>query len=245
MADEQARLEIVKQEKEHYLSELLDYNKRMDRTVVLYISAAYAAIGLQAADKLDLSVGLKDDHYVWLAFLFIFLNACILLHGFAQSSWCMSIAKFIHLKLDCELLKMAGHVVSSNRCEKDELTDVYVLGWDYWRNEIKGVAINTRTVVFFLWATLVLASSVCSLTFVNVPRFLETYRVVGCLAIGILTIIHVYVFFQLGWYFICCRHYHDRHVAFPPGKRFVVFCFALVVTAFLVWCSRYAATHHL
>ncbi|MCX6999526.1 MAG: hypothetical protein NT106_04420 [Candidatus Sumerlaeota bacterium] len=245
MADEQARLRIVIQEKQRYLSELLDYNKRLDRTVVLYISAAYAAIGLRAAGKLDLSAGLKDDHYVWLAFLFIFLNACILLHGLSQSSWCISIAKFIHLKLDCELLGMTGNAVSNERCNKNQLHEVDFLGFDDWRNEIKGMANDTRGVVVPLWAFLVLASSVCSLTFVNVPRFLESYAGPGYIAVVILTLIHGFVFFQGIWLFIFCRHYHDGHVSFSPRKRFVVFCFALALTALFLVSGYYAAIHHL
>ena len=92
---EQARLQIVMQEKLHYMSELLDYNKRLDRTVVLYISAVYAAIGLRATDKLDFSK-LENDQCVSLALLFIFLNACILLHGFREVVGpCLSPSLFI------------------------------------------------------------------------------------------------------------------------------------------------------
>jgi len=244
MADEQARLKIVTDEKQHYLTELLDYNKRLDRTVSLYISAVYAAIGLHATGKLDLSALIlsKDYHSVWIAFLFIFLNACIVLHGIAQSSWCMSIAKFIHLKLDCELLPMTGKNVPIDRCKKSTLHDVDVLGWDDWRGEIKGVAINARTGVFILWAFLILTISVCSLTLVNVPLLLKQPAVLGYPAIAILILIHGFISLQAVWYFICCQHYHDRDVIFQPIK---VWSFALVLTVVFVGFCWYAATHHL
>ena len=81
-------LSIVREERRHRLAEMLDYNKRMDRTVVLYLSAAYAAIGLQVSGNLNLSKALEHDSYVGLVVLFVFLNGCILIHGISQSFWC-------------------------------------------------------------------------------------------------------------------------------------------------------------
>ena len=242
MADE--RFQIVLREKEHWKAELLDYNKRLDRTIVLYLSAAYAAIGFQTAGKLDLSQALSDDSYVWVAFTFMFLNACIVLHGLSQSCWSMSIVKFIHLKLDNELLRLSGDSPPEDRCTKSTLRDVDALGCDDWRDDVKGVAIKARDLVTGLWILLVFASSIASLTFVNVPRFLMTHYVAGSLAITLLVLVHFRVVLHgiYLWYYV--EQYHQLDVCFDQKRRATTRRIALGITAGLVLVSCLAAAFH-
>lgn len=207
MTVEGTRFEILMKEREHRVSEVLDYNKRLDRTVVLYITAAYAAIGLNATGQLKFDT-LADQKHVWLMFLFAFLNGCILLHGISQSCWAMSICKFIHLNLDRKLLAITGNEIKDPECKNEELGKVDALCWDDWRTEIKSVAIVTRDVVVFLWAFLVVTSSVYSLTLVDFPQFLIGFGSLAYAAIVILILVYGFVCFSLIWLKLCVRRYH-------------------------------------
>jgi hypothetical protein len=233
--EKQHWLSVLIEERKHRLSEMLDYNKRMDRTIVFYLSAAYAAIGLRATGTLDLSKALTDDTYVWLVLLFIFLNGCILIHGISQSSWCVALAKFVHVKLDSELLALAGKGGQAMP-QSQELSDVGPLGWDDWEKEIKQLGVETRGWVVLLWTLLVVASSTCSLTFVNVPRFLLHLRwpgyVVLALVCLVLSVTYAYAFFRL-----CSMHsylrggrYHALKVCLRPSDRCKTLVLALALT---------------
>ena len=235
--------EILLQEKAHWTSELLDYNKRLDRTPVLYLTAAYAAIGLQASGKLDLSEALRDDRYVWLAFLFIFLNGCILLHATAQSCWCMGIAKFLHLNLDEKLLARAGQPAQADRCKADELRSVGPLDWDDWRTDVKGVGNAARGAVFLLWTALVIASSILSLLFVNLPRFLEGNAFAGWAAVVVLSLQYGYFFVQFLWEAFFVTHCHERFVNVSCATRCVISVLALVLIILFVTGGYLAARH--
>ena len=207
MSVEGTRFEILMKEREHRVSEVLDYNKRLDRTVVLYITAAYAAIGLNATGQLKFDA-LTDQKNVWLVFLFVFLNGCVLLHGLSQSCWAMSICKFIHLNLDRTLLALTGNEIQDPKCAKEQLGTVDALCWDDWRKEIKSVANLTRNVVVFLWVFLVLASSAYSLTLVDFPQFFSGYHCLAYSAIGILILTYGFVCFSAIWLILCVRQYH-------------------------------------
>jgi hypothetical protein len=251
-ADKDARLSSVLQEKEQRRSEMLDYNKRLDRTIVLYLSAAYAAIGLETAGKLDLSALRTQDHYVWLAFGFIFLNACILLHGISQSAWCMSIAKFIHIKLETELLQSAGvPAPNQDQLKTGELADVEFLGFDDWEKEIKGVANASRGLIAPLWMLLLLASSVCSLMFVNVPRFLESYwnkdfpvAYLPLCAIALLILLHLQIFIHLIRLGIFVKYYHASRVSFSTADSIILWVLPVLFTGGLVSAAYFAAINH-
>jgi hypothetical protein len=245
--------ELLKQEKESKHTEMLDYNKRLDRTVVLYLSAAYAAIGLQATGRLDLSAGLNSDMYVLLVVLFIFLNGCILLHGISQSCWSMSLAKFIHLKLDMELLTKAG-VPVQDRCNKSDLIGADALGWDDWRIDIKGLANANREKVVALWALLVCASSVLSLKFVDVPHFIScqwnggwigvSNVVLFALAIPLLLAIYSYAAYEFALEYFDLQHYHDLRPTLTENDRSWALRISLI-TAFVLLAFSYlsALTH--
>jgi hypothetical protein len=242
MAKESPRLKVVMQEKNYRLSEMLEYNKRLDRTVVLYITAAYAAIGLQATNKLDLSAARTDDRYVWLVFLFIFLNGCILLHAVSQSCWCMSIAKFIHLKLNPQLDAITGDTSQPHEREHYELDEATALGWDDWRREIKGVANNSRDMVVGLWMLLVLASSVCSVAFVDLPDFLKHYPVGYLVIVVFLIPVYWLVFSQVLSEWFCVSRYHSLGISFSLQRQIAIGLCASVLTAVLVYAGYYVAT---
>ncbi len=225
--EKQHWLSIVMEEKKHKLSEMLDYNKRLDRTVVLYLSAAYAAIGFQVSGTLNLSKALEHDSYIGLVGLFVFLNGCILVHAVSQCSWGMSLAKFVHVKLNRELRTMvatSGQNDESNVLFKGQTTPktpsadegkrskefrhADCLGWDDWDSEIKNLGNDTRGKVVLLWMVLVGASSMCSWSFVNVPMFLgdiidlvKQHWLVGHLASLVLLII-VLALIGIYWYAI-------------------------------------------
>ena len=272
-SDTEARLKIVMQEKDQRRNEMLDYNRRLDRTIVLYLSAAYGAIGLETAGKLDLAPLRTQDHYVWIAFAFIFLNVCILLHGISQSAWCMALAKFIHIKLEGELLHLAGAQVSgdskangnnggqtasgaptdakNNHVAADELDAVDSVRFDDWEKEVKGVANATRGLVTPLWMLLLLASSVCSLMFVNVPRFLQAYwekdfpvSYLPFCAMAFLVLLHLIAFLHLIRLGFCVGQYHDSQVSFSFVKGMMVWVLALALTAFVVGASYLAIENH-
>lgn len=234
------KFELLMKEKEFRQGEMLDYNKRLDRTVVLYLSAAYAALGLQVSEKLDLSLGIAKDSYALLVLLFIFLNGCIILHAMAQSCWCMSTAQYIHVRLDAELLKLIGEPVRANGSNR-KLRHVHWLAWDDWRDETKGVGNNTRNAVTTLWMFFVILTSVYSLTYANMTRFFNHFPFVTIVAAIVLLAMYIYAAFQGLTYFGHLGCYHDPE-DFKPNKKplWGTAIFALV----LVGVSLCAASTH-
>jgi len=226
---------------------MMDYSKRLDRTVILYITAAYAAIGLKATGQIKLD-NLNDEKLVWLVFLFIFLNGCILLHGMSQSCWSMAIAKFIHIKLDRELLTITGNDIKDPKCEMKQLNDIDAICWDDWRKEIKDIANRTRDVAVFLWLFLIVSSSICSLTFVNLPLFFKNYGILGYLAVAFLILIYGFIilcFLYEAFYGIFLYHSLKKVPRYLLLLIHSIIIFlALSLTTLAVWGGYYATTCH-
>jgi len=154
---------FILEEKKLRLSELLDYNKRLDKIILLYITAVYSVIGLMFSNKIDFSKLSISIDYTYFSFIFIFLNLSILLHAISQASFSMSLAKFIHTGINKDILKIIK--------DKNEPIPIYSLKWDDWDKEIKSVAVHTRDAVVGFWIVLVLGISIYSLKIINIKGF--------------------------------------------------------------------------
>ncbi|MBA4018270.1 MAG: hypothetical protein C0483_13955 [Pirellula sp.] len=160
-----AKLTALLHERTQRLNELVDYNKRLDRTITLYLSAVYAAIGFVATKGLAADFEGVPEPVV---FLFAFLNACILIHAVSQSCWIMAISKFVHHRIDPAILEVVGDPPFQRGTR---LRDVGWLGWDDWRADVKGLANGNRGVVTLLWMILVVFISFYSFTLPKSPDF--------------------------------------------------------------------------
>ena len=180
-------IELIFEEKRLRLSELLEYNKRLDKIILLYITAVYSVIGLKFADKLDLSKLSTSIEYSYLLFLFVFLNLSIILHAISQASFSMSLAKFVHIGINEDIRDMIK--------AKDKKNPSHALSWDTWNTEIKNVAVRTRDAVVSFWILLVIGVSIYSTTMINIEEFyksspVELIIIVVALSFYLLYIIH-------------------------------------------------------
>lgn len=156
-------LDLLVDHRNQLLQSVNDYNKRLDRTVILYLTALYAAIGLRVTGKVNLTDLSNDPELTLVAFLFIFLNLCIIIHGVSQSAWSMALAKFVHINVNddiCEIVKKSKKRMPSSFTE-----------WDIWNNDLKGLAVRTRDIVVVLWVIQVLGVSIFSLRLVDLKGF--------------------------------------------------------------------------
>ncbi len=162
-------LDLLVDHKNQLLQCVNDYNKRLDRTVILYLTALYAAIGLRVTGKVNLTDLSKDPELTIIAFIFIFLNFCIIIHGISQSAWSMAFAKFIHINVNddiCDIVKKSKKKMPSSFTE-----------WDIWNNDLKGLAVRTRDIVVVLWVIQVLGVSIFSLRLVDLKGFYTIHPV--------------------------------------------------------------------
>jgi len=199
---------------------LSEYNSRLDRTIALYLSAVYAALGLHVSGRLDLTPIRGDTRFAPLAFLFIFLNLCIILYGISLSAWSISLAKFIHHHVDPKL-----------RGTRGPSSQVGV--WDDWDHDVKGVAVQTRTVVMILWILLVLVCSLLSLSVVNVRGYYEQHTFVAVLMGAVLIALLTYIFYEgvLEWYYV--RQFREIEPRRP--KRLLLLFQAAMVATIVSW----------
>lgn len=180
-------IELILEEKRLRLSELLHYNNRLDKIILLYITSVYSIIGLQLADKLDLSKLSTINGYSYLLFLFVFLNLSIILHGISQASFIMSLAKFVHIDIN----KGIKNLIKG----KKKKFPYHTLGWDDWNTEIKNVAVRTRNGVVAFWILLVIGISIYSIQMINIEEFykkspIELVIIIIVLSFYLLYIIH-------------------------------------------------------
>jgi len=195
-------IELILREKDRILKELNEYNKRVDRTIVLYISAVYAAIGLKATGKIDFSNFWENPELTPVIFLFIFLNYCILIHGISQSSWTIALSKFIHVELAEELNRKIHNL--------GFLIPPYSINsWDDWEIDIKGLAVSTRNTVVGLWILLVIGISIFSLSVLNIWKFYQAHPLVTSIVIMIFFLMQTYINYilMLELYFV--KRFHE------------------------------------
>ena len=202
-------LNLLLEEKKQRIKEMCEYNRRLDRTVMLYITAIYSAIGLRASGKFDLSI-LKDEPvFTLIAFLFIFLNFCVIIHGISQSAWSMSLAKYVHTEINDEIRK-----IISSRCKKVPTSP---FNWDNWTNDIKGLANQTRDIVIMLWVLLVLFISHFSLHLVDVKSYYNNHLLTTLLISSSLYLLQAYIIYVgLQEVYLTSRYHHKSStIKFP------------------------------
>lgn len=178
LKDEQARayVELILSEKTHRISEMQTYNQRLDKIITIYISGLYAAIGFAASGKIPFDF-FAQPYHVPVAFLFVFLNLCLLHHGLSQSFWAMSLAKYIYITYDKRLsgILFNDYFTSMNKPPANSEMPPFSLLWDDWQNDMKGDANLSRNVVVGLWFILVQVISIAVLGMVDFKTFYETH----------------------------------------------------------------------
>jgi hypothetical protein len=221
---------LLLEEKKHRIQEMYEYNKRLDRTIVIYITAVYAAIGLKVTGKIELASYFQDPNLTIVAFLFIFLNFCILLLGISQSAWSISLAKFIHSSLHEEI----GYLLTKTGQSPPENLN----GWDDWTTDIKGLANLTRTYVFSFWILLVLGASIYSLRVVDIRQFSQQNPITTGISASILFFIQTLVFYLgiLEFYLLTKFHFRSPSIS-PPSNRILAIAFAgsLLILCFCIF----------
>lgn len=219
------RLEILIDQRNQLLQQMSEYNKRLDRTVMLYLTALYAAIGLRVTGKIEINSFYQDPEITLIAFLFVFLNYCIITHGISQSSWAMSLAKFVHNNVDEDIRLVLR--------ENNEPFPKSIAGWDDWTSEIKGLANLSRNIVVGLWVLIVLGASLYSLRLVNIKEFYSQQFFLTVSSGILLYLFQTYVIYigLLELYFITKFHLRSEKIA-PPLLRLGFL--ALVLSSCLV-----------
>lgn len=227
------QLDILLDERRQKLEEMREYNRRIDRIIILYLTAVYAAIGLRASDKIDLDFIWNNPQFTVFAFLFIFLNNCILIHAISQNSWNLALAKFVHTSLD-EIIKLS--FAPPEQCNLSRS-----LGWDDWRDGLRTLAVFSRNTVAGLWMLLVLGISIYSLKLVNIQKFFLSSKsnasIIVVATMGLL-ILFWWVFY-LGFsevYLVIQFHKSSENVKLPQRAM----CFlSVLITILLFWTSFY------
>lgn len=194
-------IDLLVAEKNQRVGEMYEYNKRQDKTMSIYLSGLYAAIGLGVADKLNLDIGEKLL-YVPIAFSFVFLNLCLLLHAISQGLWTFSLAKYVHHVVDPRLEAVIF--------PREEINKPFSKNWDDWDWEIKGAANTTRGVVFFLWCILVHAVSFTAFKLVNIRGFYESSPVTTVIGFSILFVFLVYIWICLAEFCLQTNNFHKN-----------------------------------
>ena len=213
--------ELLFEEKRLRIAEMLEYNKRLDRIILLYITAVYSAIGLKFAEKLDLSKLTSSIDYSYLSFLFIFLNLSIVLHALSQASQAMSLAKFIHMGINKDIIIILK--------KTNKIIPKYTLEWDNWHTDLRIVAVGTRNTVVALWIVLVIGVSIFSLKIIDVKAFyqnngIEFWLIIISLSIYLLYIMHNAILLM----FYSSKYHTPSHKIQAPKK--------------LLWISSFGAT---
>lgn len=167
-------IDLLIADKNQRVIEMSEYNRRLDKTITVYITALYAAIGLGVANKFNLDIGNKL-FYVPIAFTFVFLNLCIIIHALSQSFWTMSLSKYIHFVIDLRIRDILFSKVGTPPIQDDVEGQgmPFSCTWDDWTWEMKGCANFTRLVTTILWFVLVHAISITALVLVNIEGFIK------------------------------------------------------------------------
>lgn len=220
-------LDLILEEKKQRLQEMYEYNKRLDRTVILYITAIYAAIGLRVTGKIELTAFSTDPEFTMIAFLFIFLNFCILLHGISQSAWTMALSKFVHTALNEDIRNQSGD-------EQEEIPESVTI-WDNWSDHMKALAVKSRTYVMFTWVFLVFIVSIYSLSVVDVTKFYSNHPLITIASSIFLFLFQTLVLYLGLLELHLSKRFHEKSQnIIPPRAKFTFFSFLLSVSILLV-----------
>lgn len=225
---ELVKIHLLLEERKQRIQEMYEYNKRLDRTIILYLTAIYAAIGLRVTGQIDLSALSKDPQFTMVAFLFIFLNFCIITHGISQSAWTMALAKFVHIGLNNEIRLILKR--SKQKPPK------YVFDWDNWTTDIKGLAVRSRDFVVALWMFLVLGVSMYSLRLVDVRTFFTQYPLVTVISTSVLVVFHIYVFYLGFLELYLTSKFHQKSESISPPKVWIAIGSMLLSIIVLIFC---------
>jgi hypothetical protein len=223
-------LDLLVEHRNQLMESVNDYNKRLDRTVILYLTALYAVIGLRATNQIKLSDLSSDPELTLVAFLFIFLNFCIIIHGISQSAWTMCLAKYVHMNVNqdiAEVLKMNKKKIPKSFIE-----------FDNWKNDIKDLAVKTRDFVIALWVLQVLAVSIYSLRLVDTRGFYALYPIQTYISAIILFVFLICVAYSgfLEIYLVGKYHEQSSNISIPKARIIILsFLFSAVVLLFCLF----------
>jgi len=219
------QMEVIFEEKRLRLAELLEYNKRLDKIILLYITAVYSVIGLRFADKLELSKLSSSIDSSYLLFLFVFLNLSIILHAISQASFAMSLAKFVHIRINSDIKKIIE--------ENSQTVPSYTLSWDDWNTEIKNVAVRTRDGVVALWILLVISVSIYSIKIINISDFYENNHIECILIIISLSLYLLYIIYNaISLMYFSSKFHVDSDEIEAPKK--LLWLYSIIITLLII-----------
>lgn len=195
-------LRLLIEERKFRTAEMLEYNKRLDRVVLLYITSVFAAIGLRATGQLNIELIGTNPSFAPIALAFFFLNLCILTHGISQAAWNMALAKFVHTQIDPEIEKLL-RTIGANPPKSASY-------WDDWPTPFRTIAIAGMNGVTGAWIILVLGLSFLSLSFVNMNGFVIAHLYVTIFAaVGLVAFLAFVVYLAITMLF-AVRLYHKE-----------------------------------
>lgn len=195
-------LALLIEEKKQREQEILDFNKRQDQMVFLYLAAVYSAIGLSTTGKLDLTALATKDEGPYLLFLFVFLNNCLFVHGISQTLWILSLSKYVHLKVCGEInlvLKNTNqHVPSSLNL------------WADWRSGVISAAIFSRGSAVILWVILGTLLSYLGFALIDLKPFYHAHPYLAGTMGVFLIFMQSYVFFLFSQEIYFAQRFHEE-----------------------------------
>lgn len=199
-SSEQDVLPILFEEKKQRIAEMSEYNKRLDKLILLYLTAVYAAVGLKVSGTLNLK---SIYEMLWLPYIFSFLNFCMIIHCLSVSCWLMSLAKYVHVVVDKDITSS----FSTNTIIPPTLSQNQ---WDDWNDPLKMTANLSRNSVTLLWMIMILCLSLYSFTLINLTKLFNCYAIYAWLGIAALCIMLVYAVFLGVSILTCIGNYHKE-----------------------------------
>lgn len=228
-------LALLVEEKKQREQEILDFNKRQDQIVFLYLAAVYSAIGFGATGKLDfVSLATKKEG-PYLLFLFVFLNNCLFVHAISQTLWILSLSKYVHLKV-CEEINVA--------LKKKKQSPPSCLNlWADWRAGVISAAIVSRGNAVALWVVLGTLLSLSGFTFVDAKSFYAAHQCQAWIMGIVLIAMQSYVFFLFAQEIYFARRFHEDDDSLSTSGCALRWFLSLVASVTLAggiifWISR-------
>lgn len=207
-------------EKKFKSVEMLEYNKRLDKIILIYISSLFAVLGLRATGQIQLESYLSDIDFVFLAFIFVILNQCILLHTLSQSTYAISLAKYIHTEINAQIYKILNQNTENFDClslkDLSEIKQIEkrnswgFLDWDDWELEIKDVSNSTRGIVFSIWVIAVMSISLSMLCIVRLNDFYNQNTMVSLIFLSIILMLQLVINYYGLKYAYCISKFHVK-----------------------------------
>jgi uncharacterized membrane protein YhaH (DUF805 family) len=234
-------LGVLVEEKKHRLNELLEYNKRVDQIIFLYLAAVYSALGFIVTGKVDPMSIYGKPETAYFVFLFMFLNDCLIVHGMSQSLWVLCLSKFVHIDVTNDMLDSIK--------QKGEALPASLSAWDDWQSGAKGSAVTSRGNAVFLWAILGEILSFASIFLINVSSFYSSHPYSCYVMVAILIAFQSYIIFLVFQLLHYARRFHDADDSIK-GKTLTAFlASAILLSTVLIlgvcWSAlRYSSQNH-